>query len=139
MKDISALILVLFVDDIAEDLQTEANKVFDFLEVARIDVDHIGKRNESQTLMRPTIKRFANAFYGIRLVRYLLNSVIGAQLRKGIKRFVLSNNYKKNTRVPRADLDTQIRLQKFYYSDMERTQLATGRDLAAWLGKYPTG
>ena len=131
-------ILVLFVDDIVKDLQTEANKVFDFLAVARIDVGHIKKRNESQTLMRPAIKRFANAFYGIRLVRYLLNSVISAQLRRGIKRLVLSNNYKKNTRVPRADLGTQIRLQKFYYSDIERTQLATGRDLSAWLNKYPT-
>ena len=134
----SGNILVLFVDDLARDQQAAANRVFDFLGVRQINVSGIERRNESQTLRHPIVKRIANGLYRFKSVRHVLSSSVSAEARRKLKRFFLSRNYAKNTSLPLPDLETQIKLQSFYYSDIERTQQITGRDLSDWLTKYPT-
>jgi len=130
-------ILILFVDDVQADLQGQADKVFDFLGVARMPVATDLRRNESQALKHPTIKRLANRAYALGPVRTFLNRTLGPEQRSKIKRLILSRNYRKNEAVPPADPAVQSRLQAFYLEDMRRLQAMTGRDLTNWLEKYP--
>lgn len=130
-------LLILFVDDVQKDVQAQADKVFDFLGVTRMPVGGETRRNESQALKNPGLKRLANRLYAVGPVRGFLNGVLSPERRSNLKRLILSRNYTKNDAVPPADPAAQRRLQAFYLDDMRRLQEITGRDLTGWLEKYP--
>lgn len=131
-------VLILFSDDIEADIQGEANKLFDFLGVARMPITGDTRRNESQTLKYPAVRRLANRLYALGLVRDILDRRLPPQTRSNLKRSFLARTYEKNASLPKAEPQALAALQAYYLAEIEKISALTGKDLSAWMMKYPT-
>jgi hypothetical protein len=127
--------LLLFFDDFINNGQDEANKIFDFLGVNRINIDFSQKYNESTKLKYPFIKKIANSFYKSSYVRRLINDKLSIKLRGKLKKSVFGFNYIPH-KYPDIRLETSTVLQRFYIKDIKELENIANRDLSSWKRKY---
>jgi hypothetical protein len=129
-------VLVVLTDDIAADFQSQADRLFQFLELDQILVEPEMRRNVATALRYPAIRRMLNRLYAVAPLRQALNAPRMDRLRKSLRRRFLTRNYVQNTTVEAPDRQTVVRLSQHYEPQIQRLEQLLGRDLGMWRTKY---
>lgn len=136
-------VMVLITEELAGDLQQQADRLFSFLGVESMPVKPDLRRNEATALRYPWIKRILNRVYAVGAIRQLLNQPGALRSRKWLRRRFLSGNYVPNTKRPPPDKATVLRLQAHYQPQVDALEGLLGRPIPYWLerghGQAPTG
>lgn len=128
-------ILILTLDDIISDGQGQADKIFDFLDVDRMEVDFSKRANVSTTLKYPALKTTLNKLYRFKGTRLILNKLMSLKFKEWLKNVLMGKNYKTH-KYPEIDKEAAVKLQEFYKDDLVKLEEFLGRDLSAWREKY---
>ncbi len=128
-------VLVLFTEDMGEDLAGTVRKLTDFLGVDPINVDPGFRRNEATALRYPWLRRVYNRLYALTPVQHVYKR-LGSSARRTLRKALMSWNYTKNLKVAPASPKAQNLLQEHYAADIRSLQELIGRDLSHWLQCY---
>lgn len=131
-------LLVLFTEDIAEDLPGEFRKLTDFIGVDPVEVPRGLRANEATALKYPWLKQAYNSLYAVPMVRRSIRAMNPRQL-KFLRRHLMSWNYTKNNATPAAPAESMAFLQAYYRDQMTDLAGLLARDMSPWLDKYPAG
>ena len=131
-------VLVLLTHDIAHDLQAQANELFRFLGVEPIVVQNDVKRNQATKLKYPFVRRGLNTLYGLGPLRGILTAPHSAQMRKFLRRWLLSYNYVPDTSPGQPDYATAELLARHYAPEVARLETILGRNLNPWRSNAST-
>ncbi|MDT0684531.1 sulfotransferase domain-containing protein [Roseicyclus sp. F158] len=127
-------VLVLLTEDLASDLQGQADSLCDFLGIARRPVEAGTRANTATGLRYPALRRMLNRLYALGPLRRVLNRPELMQLRKMLRRRLLSANYVPVEGRSGPDPATVERLRAHYAPQVERLETLLGRDLSRWRG-----
>ncbi|XWN31271.1 MAG: sulfotransferase domain-containing protein [Devosia sp.] len=125
-------ILVLITEDIAANLQEQADKLFRFLGLEPVPVQPDLRRNEATTLRYPAVKRLFNRLYAVGPIRRRLDAPAAMQLRRRLRKRFLTRNYVPNTDRQPPDRAAVLKMQAHYAPQVHKLEAALGRNLDIW-------
>lgn len=130
-------VCILLTEDLAQDFQKQANRVFNFLGINTIDVSDLPRRNESQTLRFPLVRRAFNVLMKSPETRSIAYRLLRLQTGQNLKRLLFRWNYSPATSTSNLEGSTAGVLNQFYGDEITALgQHLDGRDLSFWKERY---
>jgi response regulator RpfG family c-di-GMP phosphodiesterase len=124
-------LILVFEDDIVRNRRNTIEKIQEFLQVEKQELNfniHSNEAGESKSEAITNLVRRPN--FVKRIVKRLLPF---KEIRKQTRQYFIRRNMKQAS-TPRLDDDTKKRIIKKYFTeDIQLTQKLTGKDLSSWL------